>query len=75
LSQQNVRETSGNSWSNAELHAALLAHREKIDLDAEWRYHILAVKNLDATERGIMYDVGATDSDKVSREGIGIATH
>jgi predicted Zn-dependent protease len=75
LSQQNVPETSGNSWSNAELHAALLAHREKIDLDAEWRYHIMAVKNLDATERGIMYDVGATDSDKVSREGIGIATH
>ncbi len=75
LSQQNIPETSGNSWSNAELHAALLAHREKVDLDAEWRYHILAVKNLDATERGIMYDVGATDSDKISREGIGIATH
>jgi predicted Zn-dependent protease len=75
LSQQNIPEASGNSWSNAELHGALLAHREKVDLDAEWRYHILSVKNLDATERGIMYDVGATDSDKISREGIGIATH
>jgi predicted Zn-dependent protease len=75
LSSQNVPEVSGNSWSNAELHAALLAHREKINLDAEWRFHIMAVKNLDATERGIMYDVGATDSDKISREGIGIATH
>ena len=75
LSQQNVPEISGKSWSNAELHGALLAHREKIDLDTEWRFHIMAVKNLDATERGIMYDVGATDSDKVSRAGIGIATH
>jgi predicted Zn-dependent protease len=75
LSDKNIPEVSGNSWSNAELHAALHAHREEVNLDAEWRFHIMAVKNLDATERGIMYDVGATDSNKISREGIGIATH
>jgi predicted Zn-dependent protease len=75
LSSQNTPEISGNSWSNAELHAALFAHRTQVNLDAEWRFHIMAVKNLDATERGIMYDVGATDSNKISREGIGIATH
>jgi predicted Zn-dependent protease len=75
LNSQNTPEKSGNSWSNAELHAALHAHREQVNLDTEWRFHIMAVKNLDATERGIMYDVGATDSNKISREGIGIATH
>lgn len=75
LSSQKIPEISGHSWSNAELHAALHAHREQVNLDAEWRFHIMAVKNLDATERGIMYDVGATDSNKISREGIGIATH
>lgn len=75
VSGQDTPEVSGHSWSNAELHAALHAHREQTNLDTEWRFHIMAVKNLDATERGIMYDVGATDSNKISREGIGIATH
>ena len=75
LSDTNVAEPSGNSWSNAEMHAALLAHRAATNLDTEWRYHVLAVKNIDATPRGIMYDNGGTDSNNVPREGIGIASH
>jgi hypothetical protein len=74
-SQQDVPEMTGNSWSNAEMHAAMLAHRDSADLNREWRYHILAVKMIDETERGIMYDNDATDSNNVPREGVGISTH
>ncbi|SAL79182.1 hypothetical protein AWB71_05845 [Caballeronia peredens] len=75
LSDTNVTEPSGASWSDAEMHAAMLAYREATNLDNEWRYHILAVKNIDSTPRGIMYDVAGTDSNNVPREGIGIASH
>lgn len=75
LSDTDVAEPSGASWSNAEMHAAMLARRAATNLDTEWRYHVLAVKNIDATPRGIMYDSGGTDSNNVPREGIGIASH
>ena len=58
LSDTNVAEASGASWSDAEMHAAMLARRSATNLDTEWRYHVLAVKNIDSTPRGIMYDVG-----------------
>lgn len=74
-SNTDVVEPSGNSWSDGEMHAAMLARRDSANLDAEWRYHILAVKNIDSTPRGIMYDAFGTDSNKVPREGIGIASH
>jgi hypothetical protein len=63
------------TWTDAELHAAMLTLRGKVDLDSEWRYHIMAVHRLASTDRGIMYDAGGTDSDNVPREGIGIASH
>ncbi|PTU75470.1 zinc metalloprotease [Pseudomonas mangrovi] len=75
LSDVNVAEPSGASWSNAEMHAAMLARRAVVNLDSEWRYHILAVKNIDSTPRGIMYDAGGSDSNNVPREGVGIASH
>ncbi len=75
LSDTNVAEPSGASWANAEMHAAMLARRAAADLDADWRFHVLAVKNIDETPRGIMYDSGGTDSNNVPREGIGIASH
>lgn len=75
LSDTNVAEPSGASWSNAEMHAAMLARRAVVNLDSEWRYHILAVKNIDSTPRGIMYDAGGSDSNNVPREGVGIASH
>ncbi|MFT3717351.1 hypothetical protein [Pseudorhodoferax sp.] len=75
LSDTNVAQPSGASWSDAEMHAAMLQRRDAVNLDNEWRYHILAVKNIDSTPRGIMYDVGGTDSNNVPREGVGIASH
>ncbi len=75
VSNTNVTEPSGNSWSDAEMHATMLAKRDTVNLDTVWHYHILSVRNLDSTERGIMYDAGATDSNNVAREGIGIAAH
>ncbi|AQG82518.1 hypothetical protein AWR27_15270 [Spirosoma montaniterrae] len=74
-SHTDIAEPSGNSWSDGEMHAAMLARRDSSNLDAEWRYHVLAVKNIDSTPRGIMYDAGGTDSNNVPREGIGIASH
>ena len=53
----------------------MLAHRDASNLDAEWRYHILAVRLLDSTPRGIMYDAFATDSNHVPREGAAIAAN
>jgi len=74
VSDTNVAEPSGAGWSDAEMHAAMLARRDAVSLDNEWHYHILAVKTIDSTPRGIMYDAGGTDSNKVPREGVGIAT-
>jgi len=74
-SDTNVMAPSGDSWSDAEMHAAMLAKRSPVSLDIEWRYHILCVRQIDSTPRGIMYDNGATDSNNVPREGVGIATH
>lgn len=70
-----LAEPSGESWSDAEAHAAMLAHRATVNLDRDWRYHMLAVRRLDSTPRGIMYDLGATDSNNVPREGVVISSH
>ncbi len=74
-SDSNVAEPSGESWSDAEAHATMLARRAATNFDSEWRYHILAVRRLDSTERGIMYDAFATDSNNVPREGVAISSH
>ena len=74
-SDANVFEPSGESWSDAEMHQAMLARRDASNLDAEWRYHVLCVRRLDSTSRGIMYDAAATDSNNVPREGAGISSH
>jgi hypothetical protein len=74
VSNTDVAEPSGAGWSDGEMHAAMLARRDAISLDTDWRYHILAVRLIDSTPRGIMYDAGGTDSNNVPREGVGIAT-
>ncbi|KAJ6126114.1 hypothetical protein N7471_010607 [Penicillium samsonianum] len=65
-----------DSWSAAELHAAMLIWRDKVDLDKEWRYYILAVKRLDAPALGLMFDYSynnqSTDTNKVPREGAAV---
>ncbi|TXI30926.1 MAG: hypothetical protein E6Q60_00230 [Nitrosomonas oligotropha] len=74
-SDSNVAEPSGESWSDAECHAAMLARRDASNLDAEWRYHVLAVRRLDSTSRGIMYDADGGDSNNIPREGCSLSSH
>jgi hypothetical protein len=74
-SNADVTEPSGESWSDAECHSTMLTRRDTSDLDSEWRYHILCVRRLDSTERGIMYDAYASDSNNVPREGCAISSH
>jgi len=72
-SQTNVNEPSGTGWSDSELHAGMLRWRDSVALDTQWRYHLICVKEIDSTARGIMYDAGGTDSNKVAREGAAVA--
>jgi hypothetical protein len=75
LSQTNIAEPSGDDgWSDAELHSAMLRWRDIANLDTEWRFHLLCVKSINSTPRGIMYDAFGTDSDKIPREGAAVAT-
>jgi len=74
-SDSNLAEPSGASWSDAECHQEMLAKRDQSNLDVEWRYHVLCVRELDSTSRGIMYDAYAGDSNNVPREGCAIASH
>lgn len=74
-SELDVAELTGESWSDAECHACMLTRRDASNLDVEWRYHLLSVRRLDSTERGIMYDALASDSNQVPREGAAIASH
>lgn len=72
-SDADVAEPSGESWSNAELHAAILEQRPGVDLDREWHYWLLCVRRLDThgADRGIMFDLAGD----VPREGAAIAAH
>ena len=69
-----IAEPSGEFWTDAELHKTMLQRRRRENLDAEWRYHMLCVRRLRSTKRGLMYDNAASDSNDVPREGIGIGT-
>lgn len=71
----NVLEPSGESWSDAECHQAMLTWRDSVDLDSQWRYHLLCVRRLDSTSRGIMYDAYGGDSNGVPREGAAMSSH
>jgi hypothetical protein len=75
VSDADVAEPSGEFWSDAEMHAAMLARRDAADLDREWRYHLICVRRLDSTDRGIMYDAYGGDSNNIPREGAGISSH
>jgi len=74
-SDLDMTEPSGESWSDAEMHAEMLARRDSADLDAEWRYWLICVRRLDSTERGIMFDAYGGDSNNIPREGAGISSH
>jgi hypothetical protein len=74
-SDADIAEPSGDSFSDAECHATLLARRDSADLDREWRYWLVAVRNLDSTPRGIMFDAFGSDSNNIPREGAAMASH
>ena len=67
------------SWSKAELHAAMLFFKQSlksIDLDIEWRYHLLCVELIEVVPPlGVMYDKVFTDCNNVPREGSAISSH
>ncbi|KAJ9648690.1 hypothetical protein H2199_000603 [Coniosporium tulheliwenetii] len=74
-SQKDIAAPDGFEFSNVELHRMMLEHRNEDKLDLEWRYHILVVQFLVSTSRGLMYDIAATDSNNVPREGVAISSH
>jgi hypothetical protein len=76
-SDGDVTKSRGPVWTAAEAHFAMLARRDKRDLDAEWRYHLLAVQLIDYPDgdRGVMYDRGNDDVNRVPREGLLISSH
>jgi hypothetical protein len=69
-----IPEPSGEFWSDAEMHETMLKRRGWVDLDSEWRYHVLCVRRLRSADRGLMYDDKAIDSNDVPGEGIGFGT-
>lgn len=75
VSDDDVEKCDGPVWSSVDAHAALLARRDKSDLDAEWRYHILVVQqiNFRGGERGVMYDFAGSNG--IPREGLLLSSH
>jgi hypothetical protein len=51
-----------------------LEHRERVDLDQTWSYHVLIVPLLASTSRGIMFYAFGTDSNNVPREGVAMSS-
>lgn len=77
-SNSDIAERSSNGvWEDSELHQEMLKWRDAAELDREWRYHLLCVRQLDGGDgRGVMYDKWSTDStNNIPREGAAIASH
>jgi hypothetical protein len=72
LSDRDVTEQPSDLWSDAALHAAMAARRDRNDLDSEWRYYMLSVSHLLSSERGVMFDDRGSDANGV-REGCALA--
>ncbi len=72
-SHDDVTEPSGEAWSPTEAHAMMRALRDRGNLDAEWRFHCLAVRRMDnsLSQTGWMYD----ERDATLREGFMVASH
>jgi len=76
ISDEDVEEPEDYSWSTSELHQKMLKYRQSKDLDKEWRYHLLAVRELDDKEAfGLMYGNTITGLNDIPREGVAIASH
>lgn len=70
-----ISEPANGTWTPAELRAAMLKSRGKVDLDLEARFYLLVVKNINskAMER-VMFDFGGAFDPKKAREGVAVAT-
>ncbi|UCH92624.1 MAG: hypothetical protein JSV88_20330 [Candidatus Aminicenantes bacterium] len=76
ISDENVEEPEDFSWSTSELHQKMMKYRQNGDLDKEWRYHLLAIRQLDDKEAfGLMYDNTISGINDIPREGAAIASH
>ncbi len=74
VGNRDVKNNGNNRWTTAELHQAMMANREKVDLDKRWRYHMLAVPQFDDYDAfGVMYDHTCRDVNAIPREGAAIA--
>ena len=76
VSDEDVEEPEDHSWSTAELHEKMLKYRRSADLDKQWRYHMLAVRQLDDKGVfGLMYDNTIKGVNNIPREGAAVASH
>ncbi|MEK7675652.1 MAG: hypothetical protein AAB676_07450 [Verrucomicrobiota bacterium] len=79
LNERDVPEehlsNSNGSWSLADLHAWLLRPQNQADLDPEWRYLILSVRDIDGGYFGVTWDPLGGDSPKIMRDVVGISAH
>lgn len=71
-----ISEPANGTWTPAELYAAMLKSRGKVDLEFEARFYLLVVKKINgkAMERGVMFDFGGASDTKKAREGAAVAT-
>ena len=77
-SETNLPEPAGNStgvWQYSEMNNAMAAHRERVDLDRDWRFYVLATQGNVEGAYGVMWDVGATDAQGLPREGLQVSSH
>jgi hypothetical protein len=77
-SETDLPEPAGNTtgvWTYAEMNAAMAAHRERVDLNRDWRFYVLATKQDQEGAFGVMWDVGASDAEGLPREGAQVSSH
>jgi len=70
-----VTAPTPTDWNETELHQEMLNWRDTVDLNTEWRYHLLCVQEHELDILGVMYDNGGTDSNDVPREGAALFSH
>jgi hypothetical protein len=75
ISDDDIKLPEDHIWNNAELHKKMLEYREKVALDVQWRYHLMAVPNLGDGAFGVMYDNTVKGINGIPREGAAVASH
>ncbi len=78
-SESKVQKKHDNAWSLGELHQFVMNNRDIANLDRAWCYHLLCVRSLENSSRGIMYDFrigddNSNDPNNIPREGAAIVS-